>query len=212
MLSRHLISRLLSGRNRLSRVEKDALRDAILARAAPAPPRRFGLAGPALAVAGAAALLLVIPWATRPGPEPAPEGRGELVARGASGDVAALNLLCDSSGEPRCRAGDTLHFDVSGASGFDYLAAFARRDDGAVIWYFPEAPGAGSHSIADVVAGGILDRGIAIGGDHPPGRYQVFAVFSRQALTRDEIAARFDEAGPSAGPDAAVVVREVIVQ
>lgn len=167
-------SRLLAGRRGLSRPEKDAILEGVLAEVA--PHRRWHW--PALAatvLAGAAAIAL---WPTAPRPA--------LTARGGNDLAAGFELSCVP--QP-CAVGATLAFDITATGGAAYFSAFARSDD-AWIWYFPRSPDA--RSVALPSGGGVLDLGIALGPEHAPGRYTVVGVFSDQPLDRAEVRARIE--------------------
>jgi hypothetical protein len=163
----------------MSRPEKDEILEAVLARTAPPrSTRRFALGG-FLAACGVAALLFML----RPGSI----RRGELVARGTA--VSSPNFTPFCTAGSICRSGARLAFQVEGA-GRRYFAAYARRPDGAIVWYFPSEPDGVSRDLAARPAsGGVLSEGIQLSDDHPPGRYEVFGVFSTRPLTRDEIKA-----------------------
>jgi hypothetical protein len=107
----------------------------------------------------------------------------EFQARG--GALVAGPELALSCGAPSCRAGARLSFAVRSASG-GYFAAFARRFDGVVIWYFPEA-NAQSQPVPAGGARAVLDRAVLLGPEHLPGHYEVFGVFTARPLTRDEL-------------------------
>jgi hypothetical protein len=203
---RSLLPRLLAGRPDLTRDEKDQIFDAVMREVG--GKRRARLLAPMLALAGAAAALIVVPLVLRHGPPPS------LTARGGA-TVATFSVLCGASG-PTCRAGDTLLFDVK-APGWRYFTAFARREDGAIIWY--TSPDGAVDLAADLAAsagGGVLGTGIVLDEEHRPGRYQVYGVFSRQPLDRAQIRARFQPEAAStpasAGADTEVVVRGFEIQ
>jgi hypothetical protein len=186
-----LASRLLAGRDALSRVEKDDLLDRVLP--SPAPRARWAwLALPALAAAAVAVLVL------RPAHE------SELAARGGSGTFAAVHVTCS----PACTAGGKLVFDLHGTSGYRYFAAFAKRADGTVLWYFPASDDATS---AEVTAG-VLDRSIVLGPEHPAGTYTIYGVFSNAPLPRAAIRDAFDPVHMTAGSGTAVVSEEIVVR
>lgn len=205
MSSRHLMPRLLSGRNSLSRVEKDRILERVLAEVAPArrfAPRPLHWVGAAAAVAG---LVLVAAILTRDGREP------ELAARGGAAAVAGLAVSCPGSPSGACRPASTMVFDLSRSGGYRYFAAFGRRSDGTVLWYFPVA---GGRSV-DLEAGlrdGLLDRGVRLGADHPPGRYRIHGIFSVEPLDREAIRARFRPGAEDLGPGTAVVVTDLVVE
>src|SRR5437868_203990 len=73
MSSKYLVARLLSGRNRLSRREKDVLFERVVTELT--PRRRFRRPAVLLALAGAAAAILALPWVI--------QGRGDRPRRRA---------------------------------------------------------------------------------------------------------------------------------
>ena len=189
-----LIPRLLSGQDRLSRVEKDQIFD----RAVGVRSRRvrwWWLAAPALA-AGLAVVVLA-PW----------RARDEFTARGSSRPIAALRVACPSA----CTGGSKLLFDVKGTTAYRYFAAFAKRDDGTVLWYFPSEGSATGVDLSQAPASGVLDRGIVLGDEHPAGTYHVYGVFSNAPLTRAAIRDAFDAEHLTAGEGTAVVAADLEV-
>lgn len=181
-------SRLLAGRRGLSRQEKEAVLEGVLAEVdRPIAPRwRRRLQIGVLALAGAAgAVMLVIP---RPAPAPPSDLRGELTARGG-----ALPAGFDVSCVPApCATGSKLVFDITSTGNAGYIAAFARSAD-RWVWYFPSAPDARSRPLPP--GGGVLDTGIVLGAEHPPGRYTVEAVFSPEPLDRAAVRAAAERGG-----------------
>ena len=191
-----LTSRLLAGRDRLSRTEKDAVLDGVLA--APRPRARWPwLVLPALAAA--VALVVIGPWRT---------SQPEFATRGGTRPVAALHVSCAAA----CTHGAKLLFDLHGTTTYRYFAAFTKRGDGKVLWYFPTTDVAPSVDLAGLPASGVLDRGIVLGDDHPAGAYRIFGVFSRAPLTRAAIRAAFDPARLTAGADTEVVAADVEIR
>ena len=200
MKEKPVYARLLSGRNRMGRQEKEHILDEVLGSVAPRPSRRWWfVALPALAAA-AALILFVIPSKETP--------RDELASRGATRAVAALAVTCPGG----CGAGEKILFDVSGTTGYRYFAAFSRHMDGTVLWYFPATDDGVSLDIASHTRDAVLDRGIVIGTEHAPGTYRVFGVFSMVPLTRVQIRGAFDETSPSAGPGTSVIEKELVVR
>jgi len=194
------IPRLLAGRDRLSRPEKEEILEAVLAGVAPARSTRWWwLTAPAVVAAAAVTLLVAAPW-RESGP------RDELAARGGGTPSAALKLHCAEA----CTTGAKLLFDLDGTSGYRYFAAFARRGDGVVLWYFPDTPEGTSVDLDAAKTSGVLDRSIVLGGEHTPGRYQIYGVFSQAPLTRAQLHEAFT--GDSAGPGTAVVAQELDVR
>jgi hypothetical protein len=195
------MSRLLSGRNRLSRLEKEQILDRVLGEVAPTRRRsRWWFAAmPALAAA-AVLLLVLVPWRSR--------HAADFTARGASHAVGAFEPRCAHG----CGAGDKLLFDLAGTTGYRYFAAFSQRGDGTVLWYFPTSDGATSLELGSELGSGVLDQSIVLGSEHAPGTYRVFGVFSTEPLTRAQIRERFDEAQLTAGPGTRVVEQELVIR
>ena len=193
-----IVPRLLAGRDRLSRIEKDAIFEQVMA-TLPAPRRSrwwLTVAVPALAV------IALVAWRVRATPEVV----SEFASRGGTGPVATMHVTCGA-----CTSRDKLVFDVHGTTGYRYFAAFAQRADGTVLWYFPATADATSLDLATQPASGILGVAITLGADHPPGAYRVFGVFSHAPLARDALRDRFDPAALSAGPNTRVIATEVVV-
>lgn len=172
------LARLLSGRDGPSVLKQEADFERLMHKLdGRRKPVRWGFwlpaAAAATAMAAAFALLLQEPVAD------------ELAARGGQDQQPALQVLCVEHGAAgRCPSGGRLAF-VAAAKGYRYLAIFARRSDGLVIWYFPSAEGR-SVPVADHT-GEALQRGIKLGDDQPPGTYEIVSVFSKAPLTRAEI-------------------------
>ncbi len=179
---RHREDRLLAGRPGLSVVEKEAMLERLL-RDPEIRPRRSALIRwrPLVAFAGTAAEVALTVVLALPDPEP------ELVARGA-GPGARLAVSCASGA---CRPGDTLRFRVVHPAERPWLSVFARRADGAVIWYFPEH--GDGQSVRSPSPPGWLGRGVRLGPEHTPGRYRIIGLFTREpagrAAVRDTIRA-----------------------
>ena len=185
-------SRLLSGRRALSRPEKEAILDRVLAQVAPRARWRRGAAVGALAVAAAAGALLLVPRSPH----------DELTARG--GELPpGFEVTCAPA---PCTTGSKLVFDVApggAASGSAaYFAAVARRGD-LRIWYFPST--AGGRSVPVPRGGGVLDTGIVLGAEHAPGSYVIESVFSAVPLDRAAIRAILERGSPTA-------TRELVVR
>ena len=182
-------SRLLAGRRGLSRPEKEAILERVLAQVAPRSRwrRRVAIGALALSAATAGAVLLV------PG---AP--RDELTARGGE-----LPPGFDATCVPApCATGSKLVFDVTSTGGAAYFAAFARGAD-RMIWYFPSSPAGHSRSLPQ--GGGVLDTGITLGAEHAPGTYTIHGVFSTAPLDRAAVRTLVDEGG-------ATVTRQVTIR
>ena len=193
-----LISRLLAGRDQLSRVEKDAILDGALADTAPSRRARWGwLILPAIALGA----LLLLPWRSD-------VPNADFAPRGGSQPAVVLHVACAGG----CAPGAKLLFDVHGTIGYRYFAAFAKRGDGVALWYFPTADNSIGIDLSTVPASGVLDRGVVLGPEHPAGTYRIYGVFSKTALTRAAIREMFDPARLSAGEGTAVVTADVEVR
>jgi hypothetical protein len=186
-------ARLLAGRRRLSRLEKEAVLERVLAQVAPRVRWRRRLAVGALAVAAATAgALVLVPRAPRE----------DLTARG--GELPpGFEVTCVPA---PCTAGSKLVFDVTSVGdstgGIAYFAALGRRGD-TLIWYFPST--ANGHSLPVPHGGGVLDTGFVLGPEHAPGTYAIEGVFSPVPLDRAAIRAILERGG-------ATVTRQVVVQ
>jgi hypothetical protein len=172
-----------------------------------APRRTLRRPAVLLALAGAAAAILALPWVIgdrrdRPAEEP-------FAARGAA--PADFGLVCTGQPDGGCHPGQKLMFDLQGGA-YRYFAAFARRDDGTILWYFPDSPAGHSIELAGRLPHGVLDRGVALDERHGAGHYQVIGIYSAVPLTRDEIKARFRPGAADLGPGTSVVTRELAVQ
>ncbi|HSR96901.1 MAG TPA: hypothetical protein VLM79_07625 [Kofleriaceae bacterium] len=176
-----LIARLLSRRRELSRIEKEQIFARVVAEVAPSRWRsRTAWLTASLGVAVAAGVLLMA-WPSRPASDDA------FTARGGNVQPAFRIHCIIAAQEAPCRSGAKLVFEVwPGAA--TYFAAFARRDDGAVIWYFPDQPTGVSKDLRSLVHG-ILDTGIIVGPEHQPGSYEITGVFSPQPIDRAAIRA-----------------------
>lgn len=207
---KYLAARLLSGRNQLSRIEKEAILDSVLDRVAAAeapaesasrPRRRYAVlwygAPVALAAAGFAVFLLV-----RPSPPPP----GEFTARGgavSSSKDPDFALRCiDAHGQAPCRSGLRMLFVLSPEEAHPYFAAYAQHPDGTLLWYLPEQASETSIDLRAASQQDVLSTAITLGPEHRPGVYRVHGVFSTTPLSRAAI-----RAAVSAGSSTSVVVR-----
>jgi len=155
------MARLLAGANRPSPLSREAEFERIWARARPAR-RRLRWAGLLGLAASTALALLVV------------RGRNdEFVARGGP-SLQTVRVFCDGD----CRAGGKLYFEALGLRRSAYLAAYAHRADGTLIWYFPAAGADGPLVERD----GILADAVLLGAEHSPGRYEVTMVLSEGPL------------------------------
>ena len=193
-----LTSRLLGGRDQLSRPEKDAILDGVLADTAPSARARWGwLVLPVLALAA----FLLVPWRSS-------VPSGDFTARGGNQPAAVMQAGCATG----CTQGAKLVFDVHGTTGYRYFAAFAKAGDGKALWYFPADDRATGVDLSAQPATGVLDRSVVLGPEHAPGTYRVYGIFSNAPLTRSAIRAAFDPKTRSAGEGTLVVATEVVVR
>lgn len=183
------VSRLLSGRDSLSRPEHESILDAVLE--ATAAETAEAVSGAAKTrwwwPAGLAALMAVglAVWLL-PSDPPTPEPDEAFVARGGA-EGPQLELHC----EPTCRAEGRVSLEIADAEGFEHVAVFSFREDGAVIWYAP-ATDAGASAVLPDAPRGLLPFQIEIDGEHPPGRYEVVAMFSKTPLDRAAVRAAYE--------------------
>jgi hypothetical protein len=186
-------SRLLAGKDRLSRIEKDAILQNVLAETAPARKRAWWwFALPAVA----AAAILIVLW---------PQGGGDdFTAKGGDAAVASFAPTC---GAAPCARGGKLLFDLHGTTGYRFFSAFAHGADGTVIWY------ATGRELANALQNGVLDETVLIGDEHAAGTYRVFGVFAQTPLDREGVKALFDETGRVREvPGVVVVEKELVIR
>ena len=202
-----VLGRLIAGCNAPSVLAKEQLFERIYAQVQPKSERRprgawlFATFAGAAAVA-AAALLLIHP------------GELEFQARGSHVTAGGPELIVSCPGVSGCRVGSKLSFAVrlpepATTAEPGYFAAFARRFDGTIIWYFPEPVGS-SIAVPQTSEPALLDRAVLLGPEHLPGHYEVYGVFSRQPLTREQLKLKVGE-DLSGSPDAVVVRRPLEV-
>lgn len=171
----------LLARGRLSGAERERILGDALAAAGAAPAwwrrRALWLLAPTLAAATAVALVVRLD--------------GGFRARGAAAAVH-LEVGCRDGA---CRPGGLLLFRVEGAAAGGFLSAYAEPERGGErLWYFPLEDGT-APEVAAQPAPQILRLGVPIGREHPPGRYRVHLVLSRdrpapRAAGADVIATR----------------------
>ncbi len=192
------LARLLSGRDEPSVLETEALFDRIAGEVAPRPWWRRPIAWGALSglATAAAAVALVF----------APVER-EFGTRGGEEPVLRAHCVVDAETAP-CAQGAKLLFDARPPEGAPHFAALAKRPDGTVIWYLP-APDAASSPLGDATA--VVPTAIRLGDEHPAGRYELFGVFTKDAMTRAQIEASVG-AELRGGPGVTVVRRELEVR
>jgi hypothetical protein len=175
-------ARLLSGRDRPSVLQKEALFEQLYRRVARREPAASRWPWRQLSLAGGAALCVAAALLLRPtAPEFTTRGGGPV-------NEPAFRVLCFGGGETSCRVGGALAFEVGAGAQSQYFAAFARRSDGAIIWYFPALDGL-STPLGSEPRSLMLDHGVELGAEQPPGHYEIFGIFSARPLSRAEIKA-----------------------
>lgn len=114
----------------------------------------------------------------------------EFAKRGSPGPVFRPHCL-HAGAASDCMVGGKLLFEVRAPESHPHLAVFARRPDGAVIWYLP-GPEAQTATVSSVRPT-VLETGFELGADHPEGSYTVFAIFSAGPETRASLKRQLDE-------------------
>lgn len=182
-------SRLLSGRNRMSVIEREQVLAQVLQQTArPSAARRLApwLLGSAAAAASLALLLLLLPGT--------PASQGEFASRG-NGAQQGFALSCvDATGPGDCHRGSRLLFQTWAPAGQPYFASLARGSDGTILWYAPSGDQERSLDTRQAGPGGVLATGIQIGPEHPAGRLTVYGLFSAAPLDKAEVRARVERA------------------
>lgn len=169
------IDHLLS-KGRLPGAERERILENVIRRSSPSFSwKRTAQWGVPLLATGFAALLLFV----RAGHQP-------FSAKGKSG--AVVELSCRGGSEGKCRSGETLFFRVSGLDEDAVLAAYAERNEPGAerIWYFPSPA-----KEAPTVRPGntVVNRGVLLGPEQPPGHYAVHLCLTRTAHGRSELIA-----------------------
>lgn len=173
---KHKLARLLSGQARMTRLETEEVLERVL-QATPTRQRRVWLVWALPALASAALLLLLLDLREKRPPEF--QDRGDQPA--PSLEVYCLGPQGRTTG---CRGGMKVVFEPHTTQPFSYLAAFSRRGDGTVLWYFPASATATS---IPFVAERPLDQAVVLGREHAPGTYELFALFSREPLSQEQM-------------------------
>ncbi len=208
------LMRLLSGRDRLSPPEKEAIFEAVIDSLG--RPARKAARARWFALGIGVALTLALVIAIRPGKPTLPgdlavaEDGDTLVARGADDVGPQLTVLCgDRPLVGGCSRGNLLGFEVAGMGEHRYVAMFATRPDGAVIWYTPSATDAATPALAIDGDLALVPQRVELGPEHVPGRYGITAVFSPESLTRADAKAVVQG---ERRPGVTIVEREMVVQ
>lgn len=191
------ISRLLSGRDQLTRLEEEQILAQVLEQSRSKGADRRRLWGAFGALVAASAGIAGLFWV---GPEP-----GEFVARGGG---PHFTVRCTPT--LPCGPGGRLEWFVQAQPPLTHFAAFARRADGTILWYFPDREDGTTLdlSVHAQAKGGALDVGIELGQEHAPGTYKVIGMFLGAPLDRGQVRAAYLDPGPS-GPQRVVVEAEL---
>jgi len=182
------LPRLLAGRDRLTRLEKEEILAGVMKqvtaeRTFARHPWRYALA----AACAAGLLALAIPVLRRDDFAPKGDGAGGLDFR----------AYCTTDGQRSpCRSGTRLLFELRATPERRFFAAFSRRGDGTVIWYFPTDE-RGQSLDALRQKHGFAPTAFALGPEHSPGIYRVYGLFSTQPLTRQEVRSRVEGSTPA---------------
>jgi hypothetical protein len=190
------IKRLLTGKNRLTKEEKE---DIFLntwsavakeqyeesKKGSRRAWRMIWATATILLIAGAGLLI----WR---GKSVQPGSMGTLTPRGHS-ESSDIAIRCASSQSNRCGWNDALGFRIK-ENHMNYFAAFAiHQDSQKVLWYFPEHASSSSLNVSrHREVNGWLDRVIQIDNAHPAGRYEVVGVSSSIPLSRAQIRMIFE--------------------
>jgi len=101
----------------------------------------------------------------------------------------SFNLYCQKEeiSNSTCSINSTLIFKLSYPGDYNYFSAFASDGSGKAIWYFPGKKGTTSIDISGIKQSEILEKGILIGSEHSPGSYDIYGVFSKTILSKNDI-------------------------
>lgn len=189
----YLAARLLSKKKDLSVLEKEQIFAQVVHHAAVRGKPSQGRGVFVLRLASGLAALAVIVAVpvfvnvNRPSPQ------DEFLARGGQSANATYSVKClGAKGETKCVQGNKLIFEVTPPEEQRYFAAFAKADDGTIIWYFPGDENTKSLKVEENKQRGILAKGIRLGAEHRPGRYELYGIFSSAPLARAQIRNYFD--------------------
>ncbi len=186
--------RVLSGRWRLTVLEKESILEAVLketqSKEKKNPWEFFQLSPVVIRVASLTLLvLLLIPVAVLFLRTP---DKDQFCAKG-NAPVSSFSINCiGPDGQNTCRVGHKLAFRLRPSTDKPYFSAFSRHiKTDLVIWYFPASEDDKSSLLLNTGQDGVLSDGIKIGKEHEPGRYELFGLFTDEPLNRGEIRALF---------------------
>jgi len=193
-------ARLLSGKDRLSVVEKEAILERIIDQTKAekkSEPASWMSVRRLSYTAAAAVVLFAVPLLIYLALTPVPD---EFISRGISGSPSGFTVACLGAGDDGfCHPGDKLFFKVNAPEGKPFFSAFARRTDGTVIWYFPGEEFSHSIEVSKNNYEGVLSVGVLLGSEHRPGYYVVFGLFSSRRLSKSQIREAVEEYGTVSG-------------
>jgi hypothetical protein len=183
------LARLLAGRDQPSVLEKEAAFEAIYARVN--SRGRVAQRWPWLATLAAAAAVLLV-WGRLPS-DSAPAADAFRARGGPPAEHFALSCLPHQAvpaldAQAPCVPGGRIVLQLEPSAEHHFFALFARRPDGAIVWYFPSE----SEPMPDVTGervGRLWPKSALLAESSPPGTYTVFAVFAPQPLSRAELKA-----------------------
>ena len=181
--------RLLSGKEQLTRVEAEAMFEHVMQHAEIASAKAntgrrqlfFRVTGAMASVACAAVLIVSVVGRQ-------PRTPGQFEARGGDFSAPSLELRCVRGGPTKpCQVGDKLLMEIDAPEELSFVAAFAQRSDGVVIWYFPATRDGHSLDISSEARINVPQTAALIDAQHTPGHYVLYAVFSQEVLRRAQI-------------------------
>lgn len=176
--SRPLLNRLLSGREGLSRPDKEDVLATVLARSAPKrawwtlPSVRIA----ALAVATASAIVAVV-WLR-------PADDGDFTPRGTPASSFELSCLTNGVAGP-CHEGSTVAFRLDTPTP-GHFSALTITADGSALWYF--------HDVE--TRSGVLDRAPVLP-SLPNGPLTIVGLFTSAPVDKATLRERLERADPS---------------
>jgi hypothetical protein len=174
-----------------------------------AAPRHWA---PLATGATAAVLLLALPWLLAPRPVEEFRARGGGAAAGER--PAGLRAFClDGSGvTPRCSQAAQLRLTVSNGGHYQRVFVVGLDETGELKWYAPRPPETTS---VPAPAGVDVPLGAAVrlGVNHDPGKVRIYALFSDNPLSAEEIEAAAERVrGARVQPETLPLVRKDVAQ
>lgn len=197
----HLTSRLLSGHNKMSGAEKEQILQNLL------QPQRASKKSVSkwltLSFAGSLTAIVAVVFVLR-------SQEHSFTSKGGEIQGANFSISCGERGpEQPCQQGEKLIFQLETGQGDWYFSALAQRQDQTVIWYFPGFAQSESVQVGANSLDGVLLKGVMLGQEHSPGTYQVFGIFSRKPLHKEQVRQILQERRQDSS--VFVVTRELLV-